>query len=218
MRVIAQFSKTGIARFVSHLDLLSTFQRALRRAGIDVAYSAGFNPHMQITFASALPVGVSSEDEYIDVELHNEITPENFIKKLNDNLPDSLCITRCRLVEDLHPCSTPLIKSADYSIRVINPIDGLADKIATFTAQEIITAKKWGKNGPKEVDIKPMIYACNYDAINQNVLVSLAAGNDQSLKPMLFWEAFCAFTGVEMDAEFHRVKLYAKGGISPFDV
>ena len=79
MKYRIKFTKVGKVRFVGHLDLLKLFQRAIKRAGIPVAYSNGFNPHQLIGFAIPLPLGMASVGEYVDVELKEEVS-EDIIK------------------------------------------------------------------------------------------------------------------------------------------
>ena len=74
-------------KFISHLDLMRVFERALRRSEIPVAYSKGFNPHPQMVFGLPLSVGVTSQCEYADFKIEDNIEPNEFIQRLNDNLP-----------------------------------------------------------------------------------------------------------------------------------
>ena len=78
-----KFSKGEEVKYISHLDLQRAFQRALRRAEIDIAYSKGFNPHPKVSFATALSVGMTSDGEYVDVELNNWQNGKELTKKLN---------------------------------------------------------------------------------------------------------------------------------------
>ena len=94
MRMIAEFEKMGRMSWFSHLDLQNTMQRALRRAQLPVAYSQGFNPHVLTSFATALSVGCQSRGEVMEVEMAGEISPEEFVEKLNACLPDGLKVRR----------------------------------------------------------------------------------------------------------------------------
>ena len=69
MKVRIKFAKSGAMRFIGHLDVMRFFQKAIRRAGIDVAYSEGFSPHQIMSFAAPLGVGLSSNGEYLDLEV-----------------------------------------------------------------------------------------------------------------------------------------------------
>ena len=83
-----KFSKGEEVKYISHLDLQRTFQRALRRADIQIAYSQGFNPHPKLSFAMALAVGMTSEGEYVDVELAHPIDAKEMKERLNNLYPE----------------------------------------------------------------------------------------------------------------------------------
>jgi hypothetical protein len=85
-----KFSKTGRIRFIGHLDLLKLFQKAIRRAGLPVAYSEGYNPHMKMVFAAPLPLGFESRGDYADVFFKQEI--DGFI--LNKYFPEGVKILK----------------------------------------------------------------------------------------------------------------------------
>lgn len=72
VKVRVKFSKHGVLKFIGHLDVMRYFQKAIRRAGIDIAYSAGFSPHQIMSFAAPLGVGLESNGEYMDIEVHSQ--------------------------------------------------------------------------------------------------------------------------------------------------
>jgi len=78
-----KFSKTGMGKFISHLDLLRTFTRAIHRADLPVKYSQGFNPHQLITFSLPLPIGVTSETEFVDIDFEDTASDAQIMEKLN---------------------------------------------------------------------------------------------------------------------------------------
>ncbi|MCQ2559389.1 MAG: TIGR03936 family radical SAM-associated protein [Clostridia bacterium] len=84
------YRKTGMARYLSHLDLLRTFERAMRRANLPLAYTQGFNPHPKISFAAPLSVGIAGLAEYLDVELLEFWEPERLLAALENQLPSGL--------------------------------------------------------------------------------------------------------------------------------
>ena len=94
MTIDSTFQKTGDMRFISHLDLMRLFQRALRRAGLPVAISQGFNPRSKISIKRALKLGVESMDEALTVHLSRRIAPAAFIELFNKNLPEGIKITK----------------------------------------------------------------------------------------------------------------------------
>ena len=71
MKIRIKFRKYGVMKFIGHLDMMRYFQKAMRRAEIDIAYSEGFSPHQIMSFAAPLGVGITSDGEYLDIEVHS---------------------------------------------------------------------------------------------------------------------------------------------------
>ena len=113
-----QFAKREEVKFISHLNLLNTFTRAFRRAGIPIAYSHGFNPHPKISFGSVLPVGTTSECEFADIDFEAYIEPDDFIARTNDQLPPGLEILEAWAVPLKTQSLMAQISMASYIVRV----------------------------------------------------------------------------------------------------
>ncbi|MCX5667182.1 MAG: TIGR03936 family radical SAM-associated protein [Candidatus Omnitrophica bacterium] len=92
------FSKTGDMRFISHLDLMRLFQRALRRADLPVTITRGFSPHLKISINRALKLGVESLDEALTVHMSKKIEPALFTELLNKNLPEGVRIVKAQVI------------------------------------------------------------------------------------------------------------------------
>ena len=88
MDIRVRFSKYGPIKYVGHLDLMRYFQKALRRSNLSVSFSKGFSPHPIMSFASPLGVGITSEGEYMDFSLDENITPEEIKDALNEQMAD----------------------------------------------------------------------------------------------------------------------------------
>jgi len=88
------FSKKGDMRFVSHLDLMRLFQRASRRAGLPVTVTKGFSPHLKISIAKALKLGLESDGEEATFYMDKTVTPQNFIDSINAKLPEGIRVIR----------------------------------------------------------------------------------------------------------------------------
>lgn len=84
------FSKTGIMRFISHLDLMRTFSRALRRADLPVKITEGFNPHIKLSIKRALKLGLESDSEEATVALKLPVSPDEFRQRLQTQLPKGI--------------------------------------------------------------------------------------------------------------------------------
>ena len=93
MNVRVKFAKYGAVKFIGHLDVMRYFQKANRRAELNIVYSQGFNPHQIMSFAAPLGVGLTSDGEYVDLELHEMDTPEEMIARLNATMNEGFLIT-----------------------------------------------------------------------------------------------------------------------------
>ena len=90
MKIRIKFRKVGNVRFIGHLDIMRYFQKAIRRADIDIVYTEGFSPHQVMSFAAPLGVGIISEGEYLDIEVHTSKSSEASIQALNDVMAEGI--------------------------------------------------------------------------------------------------------------------------------
>ncbi len=148
-------------KYISHLDLMKVFERAIRRANIPIMYSQGFNPHPQMVFGLPLSVGVTSEAEYGDFETAEDISPDSFAQMLNGSLPEGLKITEAKYLKNKSNIMKE-ISGALYDVLVYSSYDeGISALKAYFEElllEPEIIALKEGKKGVREIDIKPMIH------------------------------------------------------------
>ena len=96
MKLEIRFCKIGDLRYISHLDIVRLFQRAVRRAGLPVSLSQGFTPHYRISFGQALKLGVESNNEAASFLLEEAMEPEDFMEILNKKLPEGIKVLECR--------------------------------------------------------------------------------------------------------------------------
>ncbi|MFA9422711.1 MAG: TIGR03936 family radical SAM-associated protein [Sedimentibacter sp.] len=99
-KLISKYSKTGNLKYISHLDVLRFIQRSIKRAGFPAKYSEGFNPHMKTSFGYPLSLGIESVGEYFEIELNENIEPEQFILGMNKVLPKEMQIIKSRVTDD----------------------------------------------------------------------------------------------------------------------
>ena len=217
MKVRVKFAKQGAMKFIGHLDIMRYFQKAIRRADIDVAYSEGFSPHMIMSFAAPLGVGVTSTAEYFDMEIQTSIPSKEAIRRLNDTMAEGMKVLSFRQIPDGKAnAAMALVAAADYQVNFregMAPGDDWKEKVQAFMEQpEILVVKKTKKN-EKEVDIKPFIYDLHLD--NGGIFLQLAAGSVKNTKPELVMEAFYQFCEKEFDSFsllVHRLEVYADKG------
>ena len=100
MKVRIKFTKEGPMKFVGHLDTMRYFQKAIRRAELPIAFSGGYSPHMIMSFAAPLGVGVTSTGEYFDMELTATIPTDEICQRLNSQMVDGIHVLSARQVED----------------------------------------------------------------------------------------------------------------------
>ena len=148
------FSKKGEARYFGHLDMVNIFIRALRRAGIPIKYSQGFHPLPKISFGTALPLGMESLEEYLDIEILEFFLPSMLLEQINQHLPEGLKILRTHQIP--LASSFPRSDETDYLIildsGLIKP-----GKLAEFKKchEFLIDFKK--KKVTRRIDLKPVI-------------------------------------------------------------
>jgi len=174
--MLMQFKKGDIVRHLGLLDLQRTMQRALRRSGLPVAYSKGFNPHMVMSFASALSSGIPGDAELLDVSLCGEVTEEECLSAMNRVLPPALQASRVRLVDDRFPKVSASLRHAEYRITLFGgEARKIADSVPAFLNREEIMALRKTKKSETMVNIRPMIHELTavYDA-NQDQAVLTA--------------------------------------------
>lgn len=203
-------------RFISHLDMLQLFSRAMRRSKLPMGYSEGFNPHPLFVFGMPLPVGVTSEAEYVDVELTEAIGAETLQKTLNAFLPEGVRILEA---EELPPKAPNIMKSVTASAylvtlsapagQAIAPI--LEALLAAYQDRSPLVVAKRSKSGTRETEIRPMIVDIRIQDIQGEAAclkVTTAAGNVTNLRPELALEALADRAGVTIEIErIHRLSL-----------
>lgn len=170
-----KFIRGENVKFISHLDLMQVFERALRRAHLPIAYSQGFNPHPHIVFGLPLSVGVTSQAEYADFELMKTVTPENFLERLNGELPEGLKILTAASKESKDNVMAT-IGAASYEILVSTVSktgkSELEESMKRLLQESEIIVKKEGKKGVKDVNIKSMILKLELNDLNGQTVES----------------------------------------------
>ena len=225
MKARIKFRKYGALRFIGHLDVMRFFQKVMRRADIPIAFTGGYSPHMIMSFASPLGIGLSSDGEYFDIELSAPINSGEAVRRMNEACVEGIEVVSFRQIpEEKKMTGMTILAAADYLVQPKNnsgflPEDWTA-RFETFLAQSQIRIVKQTKRSEKEVDIRPMIY--NWEIRGNSVFMQLAAGSAQNLKPDLVMEAFCRYLDPGPDGQktdfnseafqYHRMEMYADAG------
>jgi len=174
-------------KFLSHLDLMRTFQRIFRRARIPLAYSRGYNPHPKMAFSPALPVGATSDSEYLDAELSRELPEAEILARLGEQLPEGLEIKA--LVEVSQPTGSlnAIINRAGYTVHggTTASVARVNQCLQELLLKDEILIKKQTKKGMKEKDIRPGIFTlkCREDREGPCIIMMLQAGSEGNVRP-----------------------------------
>ena len=211
--MLLQFKKGDIVRHLGLLDLQRTMQRALRRSGLPVAYSKGFNPHIVMSLASALSSGIPGDAELLDISLCGEVTEEECLNAMNRVLPPSLAASRVRLVDDRFPKVSASLRTAQYRIALHGEsAKQICVKLADFLNEEEIMALRKTKKNETMVNIRPMIHELTGEYNEQDQCAVMTARvsfiEQATLKPDLLLEALSTYCGVELPKhEIRRTQL-----------
>lgn len=216
MKVRIKFRKYGVLKFIGHLDVMRFFQKVMRRADIPIAFTGGYSPHMIMSFASPLGIGLTSDGEYVDIELAETISSVEAVKRMNAVMVEGMEVVSFRQIsEEKKATGMAIVAAADYLVKVRDgslPANWKELFQAFYTQSEIRIVKQT-KRSEQEVDIRPMIYEA--DIREEELFLKVAAGSVQNLKPDLVMEAFQKYAGIE-DEElafaFHRLEMYANVG------
>ena len=162
MRVRVRFCKLGKLRWTSHRDVARLWERALRRAGLTVAYSQGFSPRPRLSFGLALPTGAESLAEYLDVELAagGPADPGGLPDRLTPLLPAGVAATAARTLEDGSPSLQAEVTSCSWEIGVAGLAPGeLADRAAAAWAAPTLVVRRERKGSWSSEDVRPAVLA-----------------------------------------------------------
>lgn len=210
--MIITFHKGPGARFIGHLDLMRTMQRALRRSGLPVRYSKGFNPHMLLSFASPLSVGVVGLREVMDVPVEGAPDESAFLQALNDVLPAPLNAVSARRVEDDFPTLMALVGGAEYRVPIpaeISP-EALSDALRRFQDSDRYVTDRKTKSGVNPCDIRPMLLEARLEN-GPSLWYRTENGPQGWLKPDLLWKTLCRIAELEpVQTVFTRERLLAR--------
>lgn len=199
MKLRVKFRKYGPIRFIGHLDVMRFFQKCIRRAQIDVAYTGGFSPHQIMSFAAPLGVGLESNGEYMDIEVHSIISCEDVKNRLNAASVPGIEITSVKILPENAGNAMASVAAASYTVRFREgrepkePLCNMQKILADFLAKDEILIQKQSKKNIREIDLKPGIYEMTWhdDAFHMLVDAS-SAGN---LKPGQIIETLLAENG-----------------------
>lgn len=217
MKIRLAITKGEAIRYISHLDYAKTVEKAIRRAKLPAAYSAGFNPHMKLAFASALAVGVTSASEYIDLELISEQDCQQIQTRLAAQFPQGIECLAGKMIGDKEPALMSVVNLATYSMTVGLTTLATEDKITAilndFNDRAELHYLKHSPKGNKQIDVK--LYVDTIDWIRQDQSLRLlfavkitALGSMKPVEVLDCLERDCGLPILPDTAMIHRTALY----------
>ena len=178
MRYLIKFTKESEIKFIAHLDLMRTIQKGVRRTGLPAQYSRGFNPHMAVSIAQPLSVGVYSSGEYMDLILLEEVDEEEILEKLNATSAQGIeFLEVSKILEEENTKKLPqgmaLIDACRYTIKIsYKDTKALEDELNSLLEEKEWTAIKKSKKGEREVDIKSLVYEFEFSIKDEELVIN----------------------------------------------
>lgn len=200
-------------KFIGHLDIMRYFQKAMRRANIPIAFSQGYSPHMIMSFANPLGVGLTSDGEYFDIELKESIDSDSAVKQLNEVMVDGMEIVSFVQLPEDQKTGMSIVAAADYFVvaKYTELSDELKEALIRFINEEHVVITKKTKKSEREVDIRPLIYKISLEG--DKIFMQVATGSVENLKPELVMDALLEYAGMEKGSiqfAYHRIEVYAE--------
>ena len=216
MNIRVKYTKTGPVKFISHLDVMRYFQKGIRRAGLDIAYSGGFSPHQIISFAAPMPLMMTSLGEYFDAEFNSVTTAKEMVESFNAVGSPFMQMVDAVILPDKAEKAMALVSASDYKITfhsdVIESVDfdKLRETISEMIASEEILALKKTKKSENYVNIRGSIRELSLTE-NREIYMLLNAGSVDNLKPELVMEVISERMGLGLTRfgyDLERIETY----------
>jgi radical SAM family uncharacterized protein/radical SAM-linked protein len=181
-RVRIRWGKTARYRYLSHLDNMRILERAIRRSGLPVEFSQGYNPMMKLSFGPPLPLGHTSETEYADITLKSNLTPD-MVQALAESFPEGIRIYDAKTVLGKNPSLSSTLNRIVYTL----PLELWSDTtllqagIDSFQSAEAHMVERKGKKQTRQIDIKPSVYDISIE--EESLVLLLGIGDGGYVRP-----------------------------------
>jgi radical SAM-linked protein len=229
MRLRIAYTKVEDARFIAHLDLTRVFERAIRRAGIFMSYTEGFNPRPKISFGFALAVGTEGEREYVDIDIQREMDLGEVLGRIQEQLPPGIRLLQGRVLTQGAKPLMAVLNAASYRIRVLMALpireERLQEAIGEWLARQHVTYSRYSKKGPTDKDIRPWVKRLEGEVHGDEIIFELEVemGNAGSVRPEEVLASLRELENLPLDLEALHIKRtgvhvsYQGGNSSPID-
>lgn len=169
LKVRIKYTKSELLKFIGHLDVMRYFQKVVKRAGFDIAYSQGFSPHQLMSFAAPLALGVTSEGEYFDAEFNSLVSSEEFVRRFNEQMSAGMEVKAAVLLPDNAKKAMSIVTSSDYLISIEDSVpkeikEKLLAGVSRILEHDTIEVLKKTKKSEKIEDIKPGIHKLSVES------------------------------------------------------
>lgn len=211
-KIRIRFRKWGCMKYIGHLDMMRYFQKAMRRANIDICYSEGFSPHQIMSFAAPLGVGITSDGEYLDIEVNSTKSTKESLADLNNTMVEGVEITGYVALPENAKNAMSIVAAADYELSYkegyespfnINEWKEIIKK--EFQDKEEFLIIKKTKKSEREVDLKPLVYHLDViEAEGKPVFkIRVSTGSVNNIKPELVLSSLYQ----KMDKEYEELAI-----------
>ncbi len=221
MKIRIKFKKWGCMKFIGHLDMMRFFQKAVRRANIDICYSEGFSPHQIMSFAAPLGVGITSDGEYFDIEVNSTLTSKEALLAFNNQMVDGVEVTGYVKLPDSAKTAMSIVEAADYNLYYkdgynspLNVLEWEEMINKHFLSQKEFVVVKKTKKSEKEIDLKPLVYDIKVKSKDDRpyFYIKVSTGSVNNIKPEFVLESIykkCDLEYNPLSIQIHRNDVYA---------
>ena len=232
MKIRIKFRKWGVMKFIGHLDMMRYFQKAVRRANIDIKSSEGFSPHQIMSFAAPLGVGITSDGEYFDIEVNTTLSSKEAVQALNNTMVEGVEVVSYVQLPDQAKTAMSLVAAADYTLSYKEGRESPRSVLewkeileTEFSGQPAFTILKKTKKSEREVDLKPLVYDFHVEEQGEKPVFFLrvSTGSTDNIKPELVLSSIYERLELSYDEnaiQIHRLEVYARdeaGQLVPLD-
>lgn len=222
MKIRIKFRKWGVMKFIGHLDMMRYFQKAVRRANIDIKYSEGYSPHQIMSFAAPLGVGITSDGEYFDIEVESTRSSKESIEAFNATMVDGVEVISYVKLPDHAKTAMSIVAAADYQLSYkegyeipYNTAKWREVIMREFVEAESFNIIKKTKKSEREVDLKSLVYEIRVDEVDGAPVffLKVSTGSADNIKPELVLASLyerCHLIYDENAIQIHRCEVYAR--------
>lgn len=204
-----KYKKYGPVIYIGHLDVMRTFQKIIRRSGINASYTGGFSPHLKLSFAQPLSVGVETDGDYFDLEMNSLPDMKNLVKLMNSQCVEGIEVVSATILDDDAQNGMSSVKAAKYLFEYSGGLDSKKRILSEFFAKDSYVFEHEIKGEKKTRDIMPDIYSYEYiDDKTISVMVNCSSGGN--LKAFVVSDALNHF-GLDCELiKYKRLDLYTE--------